>query len=53
MSKRKSLDEKSSGKVWKKYSDLTGFCKNVTLDRTGCPTKTAELLIKKSMAIIL
>ena len=33
MSKRKSLDEKSSGKIRKKYSDLSGFCENVTLDR--------------------
>ena len=34
MSKRKSLDEKSSGKNRKKYSDLSDFCENVPLDRT-------------------
>ena len=33
MSKRKSLDEKSSGKIRKKYSDLSSFCENVILDR--------------------
>ena len=33
MSKRKSLDEKSSGKNRKKYSDLSDFCENVPLDR--------------------
>ena len=33
MSKRKSLDKKSSGKIRKKYSDLSDFCENVTLDK--------------------
>ena len=31
MPKRKSLDKKPSGRNWKKYSDLSGFCENVTL----------------------
>ena len=33
ISKRKSLDEKSSGRNRKKYSDFSGFCENITLDR--------------------
>ena len=30
MSKRKSLDKKSSGRHRRKYSDLSGFCGDVT-----------------------
>ena len=66
MSKRKSLDEKPFGRNWKKYSDLSGFCENVTLldeTKTGWLAKgegdknslnrIAELLGNKSVAITL
>ena len=65
MSKRKSLDEKPFGRNWKKYSDLSGFCENVTLDETktgwlakgegdkNSLNRIAELLGNKSVAITL
>ena len=42
MSKRKSLDEESSGKIRKKYSDLSGYFGSVTLDRIKNVKVTGE-----------
>ena len=33
ISKRKSLDKKSSKRNREKQSDISGFCENITLDR--------------------